>query len=114
LSTFLPLFQNANFSLPIVYIWAMIFCYHRVQYIQINRIQPVQYIPSTASMQNWLSSFHYQDYEMTTGCGFSCWLGLPKHWLSPASFPHVLNGKLYWSHCHSYDLTNQWIKSQEQ
>jgi len=65
-------------------------------------IHLVKHTLTTASTDDWLSSLHCHDYEVTPDCSFS---------FRRAS-PWELKGKATLSHSHGCQLTNWWKESQ--
>ena len=100
-STTLPSSQNTKFSYPSLSLHVMIMSWHWVQHT-----------PSTASTQDWYSTLHSYDYELTCECS----LGFRRASLydqpPSASPPWELKGEVTMSHSHVCELTHWWIQSQ--
>jgi len=62
--------------------------------------------PSTASIQDCLSSFHSHDYELTPECSFSFQHASLHDRLQSASSPCELKGKVTLLHSHICESTN--------
>jgi len=69
-----------------------------------------QHTPSTASIEECLSSVHSHDWASTTECFFNFRCTSLQNCLSPASSQWELKGKVTWSHFHSCEWTNGWME----
>ena len=69
-------------------------------------------VQHTLSTQDWLSSRHFHDYELTTESSFSSQCASLHNRPPSASSPWELKGKFTLSHSHGCELTHWWIESQ--
>jgi len=130
--------QNTKSSHPSLSLHAMIMSWHRVQTYTEYSIHHVQHTPSTAytkysihqvqhtpstaytkysihqvqHTQDFSSSIHSHDYELTSECSFSYLRASLHNWLPSTSLPWEVKGKVTLSHSHVCESTNWWIESQ--
>jgi len=100
-STSQPSLQNTKWSHPSLSLHGRIMSWHRVQHT-----------PSTASTQDFLSSLHSHDYQLTPECRFSFRRASLYDRPPSASSLWELKSKVTSSHSHRWDSTNRWVESQ--
>jgi len=109
-STTLPSSQNTKLSHPSLSLLAMIASWHQVQYTSSTTktkysIHPVQHTPSTASSQDFMSSFHFHKEELTPECSFSIRRASLYNRPPSVSSLSELKGKVTVSHSHVCEST---------
>jgi len=73
-------------------------------------LHQVQHTPSTASTQDYLSSLHSHNYNLTPESSCSFRRASLQHQLPPASSPWEPKDRVTPSHSHGCELTNWWIE----